>query len=47
MTWMDYYMAGCGFPVNEVVATLEKYANEIADEIGREKAYEYDPSDDY
>lgn len=47
VTWMDYYMAGRGLPVNEVVATLEEYANEIADEIGKKNAYEYDPSDDY
>lgn len=47
VTWVDYYMAGRGFPVNDVVATLEEYANEIADEIGMKNAYEYNPSDDY
>lgn len=47
VVWTDYYMAGRGFPVNDVVAALEGYANEIADEIGMKNAREYDPSDDY
>jgi hypothetical protein len=47
VTWVDYYSAGRGFPVNDVVATLNEYAKEIAEKIGEKNAHEYDGSDDY
>lgn len=47
VTWADYYMAGRGFPVNEVVATLNSYATEAADRIAEKNAQNYDGDDDY
>lgn len=39
VVWTVYYIAGRGFPVSDVVAVLEGYVNEIADEIGMKNTH--------
>lgn len=47
VTWTDFYAAGRGFPVNEIVGTLNSYAKEIAERIAEKNAQEYTGDDDY
>lgn len=47
VTWTDYYMIGRGFPTNDVVKTLNSYANDAAERIAEKNARESDGQDDY